>query len=254
MASGFARMAGVASIAAGLITFGTAALGQPASLRVGLTTTAPFGGATPGGYCFDLMNAIAERTGLQFEFVQPMAAGELIPALVGGTFDILCSANGATNERRAMGLAFTSAIATNGEMLVVPTADTTPYAALAELRSLPVGAPAGTLFVGMLRSAGVAEVTEYAGPALYQALIAGEVKAVLTSAPTFAYQQRALGLWPELRIVDTYAIANPIYSAIAVRNTEIALLGTIQAALEALKADGTVAGLLEIWAIPAPPF
>lgn len=254
MVSRFVRMARAASIAAGLIVVGTTALAQPASLRVGLTSTAPFGGASPGGYCFDLMNAIGERTGLQFEFVQPLVAGELIPALVGGSFDILCSANGATNERRAMGLAFTSAIATNGEMLVVPTSDATPYATLTELQSMPVGAPAGTLFVGMLRSAGVTDVREYAGPALYQALIAGEVKAVLTSAPTFAYQQRVLGQWQDLRIVDTYAMANPIYSAIAVRNTEAGLLGTLQAALEALKADGTVARLVDTWAIPAPPF
>lgn len=223
-------------------------------LRVGLTSSPPFGGPEPGGYCLDLMNAIGARTGLSFEFVQPMPAGELIGALAGGTFDVLCSANGPTNERRAMGIAFTSAIATNGEMLVVTAADAAAYTTLAELQGLTVGAPAGTLFVGMLREAGVTDIREYAGPALYQALVAGEVKAILTSAPTFAFQHNVQNQWPELRIVETYPLQNPIYSSLAVRNTETELLGTLQAALEGLKADGTLPTLADNWAIPLPPF
>lgn len=250
MSLGLSRLAFVAAIA----VMSSSAMAQTPTLRVGLTSSPPFGGPEPGGYCLDLMNAVGARTGLSFEFVQPMAAGELIGALVGGTFDVLCSANGPTNERRAMGVAFTSAIATNGEMLVVTAADDAAYTTLAELQGLPVGAPAGTLFVGMLREAGITDIREYAGPALYEALVAGEVKAVLTSAPTFAYQHNVRDQWPELRIVETYPIQNPIYSSLAVRNTETGLLGTLQAALEGLKADGTVATLAETWAIPLPPF
>lgn len=229
------------------------AAAQPEVLRVGLTTSAPFGGSQPGGYCFDLMNTIADRSGLRFQF-QTMVTGELIPTLLASNIDIICSANGATNERRAMGIAFTSGIAMNSEALLVLANDTTAYLQLAELRGQPVGAPAGTLFVGMLRDAGVTNIIEKAGAEVYAALVAGEVKAVLTSAPTIRYQQQVLGLWPELRLVETYVSTNPIYSAIAVRNTEVELLGVLQASLEALKADGTLPGLLDAWAIPPPLF
>lgn len=242
------------ALVAAIAVMSSNAMAQTPTLRVGLTSAPPFGGPEPGGYCFDLMNAIGARTGMSFEFVPPMAAGELIGALAGGTFDILCSANGPTNERRAMGLAFTSAIATNGEMVVVLATDTAAYTTLAELQGIPVGAPAGTLFVAMLRDAGITDVREYAGPALYQALIAGEVRAILTSAPTFAYQHNVRDQWPELRVVETYPIQNPIYSSLAVRSTETELLGTLQAALEGLKADGTLVTLAETWAVPLPPF
>ena len=134
------------------------------------------------------------RTGMQIEFVTPMPPGELIPALLAGGYDIMCSANGATNERRAMGVAFTSSIATNSEMLVAMGTDATAYTTLADLRGLPVGAPAGTLFIGMLEAAGVTDIRPLVGAALYQALIAGEVKAVLTSAPSFAYAQQVQNL------------------------------------------------------------
>jgi polar amino acid transport system substrate-binding protein len=241
----------VASLA--VVALATSSSAQPAPLSVGILTTAPFGGTPPGGYCVDLMNEIGARTGLQFEYL-PTALGELLPNLVGGTTDIVCSALGATNERRALGIAFTSAILTNSEALIVLATDATPYTRLEEFRGQPVGANEATLFVGYLQTAG-GEVRTFASAALaYQALIAGEIRAVVNSAPAFLYQQRVLGQWPELRAVDTYVATHPIFPAIAVRNTDTELLGALQAALEAIKADGAMVAILERWALAPPPF
>jgi ABC-type amino acid transport substrate-binding protein len=55
-------------------------------------------------------------------------------------------------------------------------------------------------------------------------------------------------------MVETYVPALVTYGSLAVRSADTALLGELQAALEALKADGTLAMLNERWALPPPPF
>lgn len=230
---------------------------SPASaqaLRVGTHPTTPFGGPPPGGgYCVDLMTAIAERIGRQVEF-SFMPPGQFLDALTGNTIDAVCTGFGPTQEFREAGIAFSSAIFVNNEGLIVVGTDTTPYTTAADFQGQPVGVVAGSPYVALWANAGVQNAREFAAvPDAYTALRAGEIKAIITGAPAFLYQQLQ-GNLVDLRLVDTYTSTLIAYPALGVRNTDTELLGELQATLEALKADGTVATLLERWALPAPPF
>lgn len=228
---------------------------QAPPLRVVLYNFMPFGNDPPEGFCFDLMNTIAERSNLAIEYVPAVGFADLLPALLNNNADVMCSAMGATNPRRAQGVAYTSAIFTGHEIIVVPDADTTAYRSLEELRGVPVGTVTGTVFVGLAEAAGITDLTLYATfEESMAALAAGDVKAIITTGPGFAYQQRLVGLWPEYRAVETYVPISLTYPGIVVRSEDTALLGILQATLEGLKADGTLATLDERWALPAPPF
>jgi ABC-type amino acid transport substrate-binding protein len=203
------------------------------------------------------MGAIAERTGMQFEF-SFLGVPEFIPALTGNGIDVLCSGLAPTNGLRAAGLAFTSAIFTNSDGLIVLATDNTPYTTATDFRGQPVAALAGTPYVGVWTNAGVDNVITATGPTgatdIYALLRSGEVKAAVVAAGAFLYQQRMLGQGEGIRLVETYIPAATNYPALAVRSADTELLGVLQAALESLKADGTVAMLVERWFLTAPPF
>lgn len=235
-----------------------ASAAQAQTLRVGMINITPFGAPPPGGgYCADLMGAIAEKTGMQFEF-SFLAIPEVLPALTANTIDIACQALSPSNELRAMGIAFTSSTFTNYDVLVVPETDTTPYTTAADFRGQPVGALNGTPYVGMWRNAGVEDVRTPTGapgtPNLYDMLRSGEIKAGIIAGAAFRYQHDVLGIAAGIRVVETYVPLVRAYPALAVRNTDTELLGVLQGALEALKADGTVATLIDQWGLFAPPF
>lgn len=246
-------MAGVSSI----LTIATS-VASAQTLRVGTNAITPFGGPPPGGgYCVDLMGTVAERTGMQFEF-SFLAVPDLVPSLTGSTIDILCSGIGPTEELRRMGIAFTSAIFTNYDGLIVLDTDTTAYTTAADFLGQPVAALAGTVYAGIWTNAGVTAVTTTTGPTgaadMYELVRSGAAKAVIAAAPAFLYQQQALDITAGLRLVETYVPVVRNYPALGVRSADTALLGALQAALETLKADGTLTVLLERWAMPAPPF
>lgn len=240
-----------AALAAAMVS---PAMAQDAPVRVAIFNTNPFGGDPPGGYCFDLMTAISERGGIAIAGFQPMIVADMVPAITSGTADVLCSALPPTTARREAGLAFTSAILTNSETIVVLATNTTVYRSLADLAGVAVGGETGSNFVNLVRSAG-ANVREFASFAdAYPALVAGEIQAFIRSAPSFLFQQTVLGQFADLKVADGYVPSSVSYGAIAVRNTDTALLGTIQATLESLKADGTLAEIAGRWGMPLPPF
>lgn len=63
-----------------------------------------------------------------------------------------------------------------------------------------------------------------------------------------------LGAGADIQRVETYVSVSPNYPAIMTRPGDTELLGLVQAGLESVKADGTLARLLEQWGLPAPPF
>ncbi|MGV8840519.1 MAG: substrate-binding periplasmic protein [Bauldia sp.] len=242
------------------------ALSLPATaqtpLRVVSTGAAPFG---EEGFCGDFMPAIAEIADFEFEFVPPLGLADIMPAVANGQADIVCSALGGAyfpittppttaNGYRALGLAFTGTVYLNFETLVVLATDTTPYTSFADFRGQPVGATAGaTIYLGILDAAGITDVHTFATNAdALNALIAGEVKAVIQGAPSIRYVQ-SLGQFPEVREVETYQVQRVIQAALAVRNSDIELLGRLQAALETLKVEGTLGELTANWGLGNPP-
>jgi polar amino acid transport system substrate-binding protein len=154
-----------------------------------------------------------------------------------------------------MGLSFTGPLFTISEGIAVRATDTTAYRTLADLQGKRVGAPVNTVYVTMLQNAGFTDVRTYANAAEGNgAVIAGEIDVFLQSGPGFLYQHNIAGLWPELRLVDTYVPTTSTVGAIAVRRGDTELLGVLQDAIEAIKADNGLVPILERWALAAPPF
>lgn len=230
-------------------TTGTA-FGQTDAVRVAVFTADPF-----KGYCEELMTAIVDRAGLQLAGFQETVVADMIPAIAGGTADVLCSGLGPNTERRAAGLAFTSAILTSPTVIVVLAANNTVYRTLADFAA--AGAVIGGETGGALatvRDAGV-QTREYrTNEEIHAALVSGEITGWVRAGASFGYQQAVLGQWQDVKLAEGYAATTVGYGTLAVHNTNTALLGQMQAALEAVKADGTLAAIAGRWGMPLPPF
>lgn len=242
----------LAAAALSLAVAGTtgSAFGQTDAVRVAIFTNDPF-----KGYCEELMTAIADRAGLPIAGFQQTVVADMIPAIAGGTADVLCSALGPNTERREAGLAFTSAILTSPTVIVVLATNNTVYRTLADFAAAGavIGGEAGGPLAAV-RDAGV-QTREYrTNEEIHAALVSGEITGWFRSGASFGYQQAVLGQWQDLKLAEGYAPTSVGYGTLAVHNTNTALLGQMQAGLEAVKADGTLAAIAGRWGMPLPPF
>lgn len=217
------------------------------SLTIGIVPIAPFGGSPPGGFFFDVMNAAAEKAGLTVEY-RPMPFGELTGAVATGAIDVAASPLTPSPAGREQGLAYTGPIIWIEEAMIVPKTDTAPYSAMAEFAGKTVGVLDGvTVYADALRAAGVTDIRTYKVPAeAAAALSSGEIVAFFQGKSQFAYAQGAQGLFPDVRIVDTYRSVIRTPAALVVR-ADSGLVGPLHAAIEDLKRDGTIAALAEKW-------
>lgn len=238
--------------AAGLMSVAMSAPSAAQTLRMGTTAGAPLG---IDGYCGELLPLVAAKAGLTAALAPTtFSITDMFTALAGNQVDIICSPPQANAARRNMGIAFTSPIFINTETMVVLAADTAVYTGWADLRGQAVGANQGAAsYLTLVGGAGVTDVRLYpTDVAALAALAAGEVKAVILPDPAMRYEL-AHGMYPTLRVVDSYVSVLRSLAALAVRDTEFELLGRLQAALEELKADGTIAALAAGWDLLPPP-
>lgn len=219
------------------------------TLDVGIWNQAPFGGNPPGGLCFDLMETIADRAGLDFAY-NPLPAPELIPAVVAGTLDLECSALAAPG-RRDPGVVFIGPILTNNEAIIVPAGDTTAYATLGDFAGKRIGTTANPGRQNHITAAGYEPVVFDNAPAAAAALAAGQIDAWMVNgaeAPRLASETAGL------RIADTYRSTLVNYGMIGVGDGQFELMGQILQALEGLKIDGTLDAIADRWSVPRAPF
>jgi ABC-type amino acid transport substrate-binding protein len=226
-------------------------------LTVGIWNNNPFGGDPPGGYCYDLLEAVAQITGLTFEYLSTADWRGTFDRVGNHELDLQCTAGGATNERRALGVAFAGPTLSNFQTAVVRADDPTQAVTLAEFAAagMRIGVNDNPTRQGLLDAAGVEYTAIGAGPAgnreIGAAVLAGELDV------WFVNGTEALGFvaeMPGLRIVDTFAPLGTSFGMIGVAADNYVLLGTIQSALDALKLDGTLYAIAERWGVPAPPF
>ncbi|MCW5714325.1 MAG: transporter substrate-binding domain-containing protein [Bauldia sp.] len=238
----------LALLAAGL-TLGAATSSAQEALDIGIWNQGPFGGDPPGGLCFDLMETIAERTGLVFNY-NPMPANQLIPAVVSGALDLECSALAAPG-RRDPGIVFVGPILTNNETMLVRTDDGTAYVSLADFAGKRIGTTVNPGRQAAITAAGYEPVLFDAPALAAEALAAGNIDAWMVNA---AEAPRLSTETPGLRIVDTYVGVIVNYGMIGVAHGEVELMGTILQALEGLKIDGTLDAIADRWSVPRAPF
>jgi len=101
------------------------------------------------GFEVDVMNALAEETGLKVEFVNMSFSG-LVGALASGRIDTIASQITITPEREAT-FAFTQAYVIDGAQVVVKAGNETTITGVEDLRGHTVGVNLGSTFEQLLR-------------------------------------------------------------------------------------------------------
>lgn len=222
----------------------------PAVLVVGTAITAPFEYREPGtnrliGFDVDLMNLLADRLQVQIEW-REMAFADLLDELAAGSVDVVIAAMYITAAREEI-VDFTMPYLDSGLVMVVRSEET-EISTFADLAGKQVGVKenaTGDRWAQQLQAEQQIDLilrryTETQDS--LEDLAAGHLDAVFNDKlNTLVYLQTQ----PGLRIQgDVFA---PASMGIAVRSGNTALLQQLNAALQELKAAGTVEILYNRW-------
>ena len=189
----------------------------------------------------DIAAAIADKLGMELE-ITDMAFDSLIPALQSGTIDIILAGMTADPER-AESVDFTDSYATGVQVIIVPEdSDIAPAeqedgTMAVDLTGKLIGVQAGTTGdMYCTDDYGQESVRQYDNGALaVSALANGQIDCVvIDNEPAKNYVAANTGL----KILDTEYITENYAAAIAKDNTE--LYEQVNAAIQELKADGTI--------------
>jgi polar amino acid transport system substrate-binding protein len=202
------------------------------------------------GLMVDLITAVGKDAGFTVQ-IEPMQFSTLIAALNANKVDIIAAAMFITPARKEA-IDFSDPIYTYGEGLIVPKTDIKNYAGQDEFKGEVVGAQVGTAFVDALKKSGLfSDVKAYDTiPDILRDVNVGRLKAGFADYPILAYNLKQ-GNFSDVRIVDSYKPTIVGSVGIGVRKADQELLGKINTSLAKLKADGTVAKILEKWGLKA---
>lgn len=181
----------------------------------------------------EIAAAIAEKLGMELE-IKDMAFDSLIPAVMGGSVDVVLAGMTVTDERKES-VNFSDSYAT-GIQSVIVTADS-PIAVIDDLDGKLIGVQTGTTGdIYCTDDYGEESIKRYDNGALaVQALLNGQIDCVvIDNQPALAFVEANEGL----KILDTeYAVED---YAIAIGKEDTELLDKINTALAELKADGKI--------------
>ncbi len=221
-------------------------------LKVGSTPTGiPFTfldtrSNTITGFMVDLITAIGRDQGFGVD-VQATPFAALIASLTTNRIDIIAAAMLATPARREQ-VDFSDAVYTYGEGVAVKEGETRPWKSLADMRGVTAGAQIGTIYIEPLRAAGL-EVRTYDSVAdIMRDVSLGRIQAGFGDAPIVSYQI-AQGTFRGVRLLNDYRPSLVGSIGIGTRKGD-ALGGRINAGLAKVKADGTMASLIQKWNLP----
>ena len=198
----------------------------------------------------EIAGAIAEKLGLELQ-IDDMEFDSIVESVKGGKADIGLAGMTVTPERQEV-INFTASYATGVQVVIVTedSAITTVDDLFAEGAMHAIGVQrntTGDLYTTWdLEDAGMATIDRYSkGADAVQALLTGKVDCVvIDNEPAKAFVEANEGL----KILDTEYVLEEYAAAMNKDNTE--LYEAVNAALEALIADGTVASIIEKY-IPA---
>ena len=206
------------------------------------------GTETPDGLDIDLANAIGDVLGVEVEFVNSGFDG-LIGALDSDDFDVIMSAMTVTDERSQQ-IDFVPYISV-GTGLLVPAGNPNSIASLEDLCGLTVSVQVGTIQVDQLDAANescdqkITIVTFDTNPLAVEDLRTGGADAELADFPVaFVDAEASDG---DLEVLDVQIDPEPY--GIGVRKTSTELKAVLEEALDAVKASGAYATILEKWSL-----
>jgi polar amino acid transport system substrate-binding protein len=195
------------------------------------------------GFDPDIMAAIAEEAGFQYELVNTRWDGIFV-ALQSGEFDAVISAATITAERAEI-VDFSDPYFNAGQMIAVRTADAEQITTVSDLDGRKVGVQLGTTGDMWLTENTQAEVVRYDEVTLaFQALGNGDVDAVFNDGPTSA---DIIQSNPE---IGATLVGEPVtdeFYGIAVNQDASDLLNMINEALAAIRANGTYDEIYDKW-------
>ena len=193
------------------------------------------------GFDIDLMTAIAEKAGLEIEFMN-VAWDPLLAGIAQCQYDAAISAMTITEERKKQFL-FSDPYFFAGQIITVRI-DNTEIASKHDLSGKVAGAQIGTTGSFEIEKIGGATLKTYDDIGLaYQDLINGQIDAVVADNPL------ALGYVGENP--DKLKAVGEVFTdenyGIAVCKTKTDLLEKINEGLKAVKAEGLIEQLVEKW-------
>lgn len=222
-----------------IMVFALAACGTQTAEKLVMGTNAAFPpyefkeGETIVGIDAEIAAALAEKLGMELE-IKDMAFESLIPAVAGGSVDIVLAGMTVTDERKES-VNFSDSYAT-GIQSVIVIADSA-IATIDDLSGKLIGVQTGTTGdIYCSGDYGEEAVKRYDNGALaVQALLNGQIDCVvIDNQPAKAFVAANDGL----KILDTeYAVED---YAIALNKEDTELLEKVNTALAELKADGKV--------------
>jgi polar amino acid transport system substrate-binding protein len=200
------------------------------------------------GVMVDLIKEVAKDAGFKVD-VEGMQFSTLIPSLTANKIDIIAAAMYITPQRKEV-IDFSGPVYTYGEGLIVPKSDSKDYKAFADLKGEAVGAQKGTAFVEPLQKSGLfSDVKIYDTiPAILADVNTGRLKAGFADKPILAYNIKQ-GMFPEVRLVNSYDSTITGSVGIGVRKSDPDLLAKINTALDQITRDGRLKKILEKWGL-----
>ena len=209
-------------------------------------------GTTPQGSDVDIANEIAKRFGVTAEIDNTGFDG-IIPALLAKKCDLIISGMNSTEERKQQ-VDFVDYLKV-GQSLLVPAGNPQNIKTLDDLSGKSVAVQLGTTNAETLQKKS-AEFTAAGKPGIdiqtfqadsdaFQQLALGRVQVFFTDSPVVVYYNTL----PENK--GKYDIGgtpiDPIPIGIAIRKEDTALKSAVQAAIDAMYADGTLKSIVDKW-------
>lgn len=185
----------------------------------------------------EIAKAIADKLGMTLE-IKDMEFDSLIPAVQGGSIDIVL-AGMTVNEERKESVNFTDSYATGTQVIIVK--EDSAIASVDDLEGKTIGVQSGTTGDAYCTDDyGQDHVKQFSSGALaVAALVNGQVDCVvIDNEPAKNFVAANTGL----KILGTEYVTENYAAAIAKTNTD--LLGKVNGAIAELKADGTIDGII----------
>lgn len=197
------------------------------------------------GFDMDLIREMARRAGHKVEIVS-MGFDALIPALSSKSLDVVASGVTITEER-AQKVDFTAPYYVAGQGLLVRKADKAKYVDLNSLKGKTIAVQIGTTGAEMAAKVPGARVKAFnATSEAFMELRLKGADAVLLDKPVIGYfmvvkpaAARGLSLQPAIFEAESFGFA--------VRKGERKLLSELDAALKAMRSDGTYGKIYRKW-------
>jgi polar amino acid transport system substrate-binding protein len=196
------------------------------------------------GFDVELVDAMAEQMNLETDF-KTTPFSSIIPALIAGDCDVIVSATTITEDRSKQVL-FSDPYFDADQSLLVTAENEGTYKSLDDLAGKSIGVQSGTTGADYAEEhkPDGATIKEFDGAdALFTAIVAGDIDAVLQDFPVNAY--RALQQPEQFAVTETFPTGEQYGMAVTLENTNLA--DALNASLGNVRVSGTYDEIYSSW-------